>query len=57
MISKPARGSLVNPSHPLARGLVGAWLMNEILGEVVCDLSGRGNNGTFTNGPLWSSDA
>lgn len=45
---KPIRGSLLNKSHLLARGLVGFWLFNEGSGNVVSDLSGNGNHATAT---------
>ena len=46
---KPPRGTLLNKSHPLARGLVGCWLMNEGTGERIFDYSGNGNHGLMTN--------
>jgi len=45
--------SLVLPSHPLAKGLVGCWLLNEGSGGAVLDSSGFSNAGTLTNGPAW----
>ena len=56
MIQKPFRGVQLNRTHPLAKGLVGCWLFNEITGETVFDLSGNGNNGTLENGVAWSSE-
>ena len=50
---KPIRGTLLNTSHPLARGLVGCWLMNEGTGDKICDLSGNKNNGTAQGNPFW----
>jgi len=47
MLPKPTRGSLLNKSHPLARGLVGYWLLNEGSGNKVFDLSGNGNIGNL----------
>ena len=47
--NNPGRGVLVNRAHPLARGLVGCWLMNEGTGERVFDHSGYGNHGLMTN--------
>lgn len=52
---KPIRGAQLNKSHPLARGLVGCWLLNEGSGKIVNDLSGNGNTGTFVNDVSWSS--
>jgi len=51
-------GVLLNPYHPLARGLVGCWLFNEGGGNTVFDLSGYGNHGTLGGGdsakcPAW----
>ncbi len=57
MFIKPFRGIQLNRSHPLARGLVGAWLMNEGSGQKICDLSGNQNTGTFATGsylPAWT---
>ncbi len=49
MMRKPFRGIQLNKSHPLARGLVGCWLMNEGDGGTLFDYSGNGNNGPLTN--------
>ena len=43
---KPFRGMQINKSHPLARGLVGCWVMNEATGDKIFDLSGYDNHGT-----------
>jgi len=51
---KPPLGSLINWSHPLSRGLMGCWLMNEGSGNRISDLSGNGNHGILMNGPLWA---
>ena len=56
---KPMYGVLLNPYHPLARGLVGCWLFNEGGGNIVYDLSGHGNHGTLGGGtagycPAWT---
>jgi len=45
---KPPRGTQIDKSHPLARGLVAAWLFNEGAGETVWDYAGP-NHGTMTN--------
>ena len=55
---KPMYGVLLNPYHPLARGLVGCWLFNEGGGNIVYDLSGFMNHGTLGGGtagycPSW----
>lgn len=52
---KPFRGTQLNRSHPLARGLVGAWLMNEATGDIVADLSGNGHNGLLEGDAVWSA--
>jgi len=49
MILKPRLFRKPNLSHPLSKGLVGCWLMNEGSGNTVQDLSGNGNHGTLTN--------
>ena len=45
---KPIRGAQLNRADPLARGLVGAWLLNEGTGGTVHDGSGNGNTGTLS---------
>lgn len=52
---KPFRGMQINKAHPLARGLVGAWVLNEATGDKVFDLSGNSNHGT-NNGADWVSN-
>ena len=52
---KPFRGMQINRSHPLAKGLVGCWVMNEATGGKVFDLSGNDNNGTITSAD-WVAD-
>jgi hypothetical protein len=46
-LQKPPLGSQLNRSHPLSRGLVGCWLLNEGGGTKIFDLSGNGTHGTF----------
>lgn len=55
--SKPTRGSLLNKSHPLARGLSGYWPLLAASGKTVFDLSGHINPGIFTGGTdiAWSA--
>lgn len=50
---KPNPGATINPLHPLARGLVGCWLMNEGAGSSVHDISGKNNHGSLVNNPKW----
>ena len=42
-------GLILDYRHPLARGLVGWWPMNEGGGTRVNDISGNGNHGAFGN--------
>ena len=44
---KPARGTVLNPLHPLSRGMVGGWLLNEGQGIRSYDISGNGNTALF----------
>jgi len=44
----------VNPAHPLARGLVGCWLLNEGAGGTAHDVSGHHRDGVFSGDPMWS---
>ena len=48
---KPMLGQQIN--HLKAKGLVGYWLMNEGLGNVVNDLSGNNNPGTLVADTHW----
>ena len=50
---KPLLGTQIDWSNPLAKGLVGLWLMNEGTGNIVQDLSGNGNTGTFVGTLDW----
>lgn len=58
-LAKPSPGTLADPAHPLARGLVGAWLMNEGAGNSVRSAVGPlhgtriGNSGS--NLPAWTT--
>jgi hypothetical protein len=45
MYQKPMRGQLINRTHPLVRGLVGAWLFNDGDGSNVWDQAYRHDNG------------
>ena len=48
-ITKPKPGVMVNPLHPLSRGLVGYWLFNEGAGSLANDISGYKNHGRLKN--------
>ena len=53
---KPWPYQKVNTAHPLAKGLVGCWMMNEGGGSVIHDSSGNGNDGVVTTAsvlPSW----
>jgi len=52
---KPLLGQQINWSHPLARGLVACWLMNEGSGNRIYDLSGNKNDGIFVADTKWVS--
>ena len=55
-VFKPPRGTLLNRTHPLARGLVGAWILNELTGETLFDISGHGCLMTMVaNAPRWAA--
>ena len=47
--TKPPPRAMINPLHPLSRGLVGYWLFNEGAGSRANDISGHGNHGTLKN--------
>ncbi len=49
MLSKPPKGSQLDFSHRLNKGLVGFWLFNEGHGNKAYDLSRNKNTGTLTN--------
>jgi len=51
---KPWR-PVLQGGHPLAHGLVGAWLFAERGGTATRDTSGYTNTGTLTNGPVWGT--
>lgn len=48
-LTKPKPGVMLNPLHPLSRGLVGCWLFNEGTGSLANDISRYGNHGQLTN--------
>jgi len=49
---KPPIGAKLNYGHPLAKGLIGCWLFNEMSGNKVFDYSGQSKHGTITNSPV-----
>jgi hypothetical protein len=55
LLQKPLLGVPVNWSHPLARGLVGCWLMNEGGGNKVSEFSGNNNTGTLYAHTAWAA--
>lgn len=50
---KPPLGTQLRKGHPLAKGLVGYWLMNEGDGNIIKDLSLNGHTLTSNLGGLW----
>jgi hypothetical protein len=59
---KPPLGTPINPSHPISRGLVAAWMLNEGGGVgqygLAYDSTGNNSTGTFKNTsggtyPVW----
>jgi len=51
---KPLRGLQVNRVHPLTRGLVGCWLLNEGTGNRAMDMGPFKQHGNLQGGPpLW----
>ncbi len=55
VITKPYRGIQLNKTHPLARGLVGCWIMNEGIGGIIFDISGNNIYGSFS-GATWETE-
>lgn len=56
-ITPPITGKL-NTNHPLARGLVGHWTLNEGGGQLAFDAATGGiNNGSLQNGSAWKQTA
>lgn len=51
---KPKKFRYPIRGHPLSKGLIGYWLMNEGSGTTVADLSGNHNQGTVI-GPTWTA--
>lgn len=53
--NKPPLGSLINWAHPLAKGLVGCWLINEKSGNRIIDYCGM-RNATMGSTPIRVSE-
>src|SRR3990167_1898944 len=51
--TKPPIGARINWGHPLSKGLVGCWLMNEGMGQRVTNIA-LNKQGTFVNSPTWN---
>lgn len=51
--SKPLVGALLNPLHPLSRGLVGYWLLGEGGGSRLNDSSFSGNTASISGAVNW----
>lgn len=49
---KPARGALLDPTHPLAAGLVGAWLLNDGAGPA-WNYAAASNPGALVGNAAW----
>ena len=52
---KPHLGAKYDKNHPLVKGLVGWWLMNEGSGGKVFDLSGNNNIGSLQGDTTWTA--
>ena len=56
MSTKPIRGTRLDITHRLSRGMVGCWVFNEGTGGKIYDLSLNANHGNFAAGaaaPSW----
>lgn len=51
---KPPVGATINWNHPISRGLIGCWLMNEGGGTLVRDIASR-NDGQLSGGAKWAT--
>ena len=51
---KPAVSAVIDSDHPLANGLIGAWLMNEGTGGIIADHTNGENVATATSEPAWT---
>lgn len=60
MYTKPILGQPINWAHPLAKGLIGCWIMNESSGDKIYDLGTKRRNGSLHSAggrpiPSWES--
>ena len=53
--TKPLRGTLLNRTHPLDRGLIGYWSLGEGTGKRAWDHSGNANEGVLAGGSSWTA--
>lgn len=51
--TKPAPGTLLDPSHPSLSGAVACWLLTEGRGTTPADSLGRRAQGSFVGAPTW----
>lgn len=51
LTNRPLFGARLNMAHPLTKGLVGCWLLNEQAGLRAMDLSPYANHGVLTSFP------
>lgn len=57
---KPLLGTPIDWSHPLSKGIVACWIMNEGIGGKLLDLSGNGYHGIFNyirGEPVWANSS
>lgn len=52
-LAKPVSGSIIQPGHPLARGLDALWAMSEGGGQVLHNVAGVQYAATVTGTPTW----
>lgn len=54
-VGKPLLGRQVNWAHPLSKGLIGCWLINEGAGNKIYDATGNPFEGNFNGTITWDS--
>lgn len=47
--------AVIDGNHPLAKALLGCWLLNEHGGLTAFDLTNRYGSGSLTSGPTWAN--